>query len=75
MANFLTALILGAWVCAIALISVQNATPVSLRFLTFQSVAIPVGVVLAFCATLGMVSMAIALPRPRRRRRNELDEF
>lgn len=74
MANFLTSLILGAWVCIIALISVQNATPIALRFLTFQSVALPMGVILAFCATLGMVSMAIALPRRRAFKRSN-DDF
>jgi hypothetical protein len=62
MANFLTALIIAFWVCAIALISVQNATPISLRFLQLQSVPIPMGVVMAFCAALGMAGMAIVLP-------------
>jgi uncharacterized integral membrane protein len=62
MAKFLTALIFAVWIVTIALISVQNATPVALRFLVFESVQIPVGLVLALCAGLGMVGMAIALP-------------
>jgi uncharacterized integral membrane protein len=62
MAKFLTALIFAVWIVAIALLSVQNAAPVSLRFLAFESVQIPVGLVLALSAALGMVGMAIALP-------------
>jgi Lipopolysaccharide assembly protein A domain len=62
MVKFLTALIFAVWIVAIALISVQNATPVALRFLVFETVQIPVGMVLALCAGLGIVGMAIALP-------------
>jgi uncharacterized integral membrane protein len=62
MAKFLTALIFAVWIVAIALLSVQNAAPVSLRLLAFESVQIPVGLVLALSAALGMVGMAIALP-------------
>jgi uncharacterized integral membrane protein len=62
MAKFFTALIFAIWIVAIALLSVQNATPVSLRFLAFQTVQIPVGLVLALSAALGMVGMAVALP-------------
>jgi len=47
---------------AIAIISVQNATPVSLRFLTFESIQIPVGLVLAFCVAVGMIVMSILQP-------------
>jgi uncharacterized integral membrane protein len=62
MVKFLTALIFAIWIVAIALISVQNATPVALRFLVFETVQIPVGLVLALCSGLGIVGMAIALP-------------
>lgn len=60
--TLLTALIVSAWVVAIALISIQNVTPVSLRFLIFRTVEIPFGLVLAFCAAGGMVLVAIARP-------------
>jgi uncharacterized integral membrane protein len=62
MSKFFTILIFALWVVAIALISVQNATPVALRFMMFESVRVPVGLVLALSAALGMVGMAIALP-------------
>ncbi|WP_341527457.1 LapA family protein [Nostoc sp. UHCC 0302] len=62
LAPFLTSLVIAIWVVAIAIISVQNATPVSLKFLTFQSVQIPVGLFLAFSAALGLIVMAVLQP-------------
>ncbi|MDB9375682.1 LapA family protein [Nodularia sphaerocarpa] len=55
-------LIVAIWVVAIAIISVQNATPVSLKFLTFQTIQIPVGLVLAFSAGVGLIGMALLQP-------------
>lgn len=62
LAPFFTSLVVAIWVVAIAIISVQNATPVSLKFLTFQSVQIPAGLVLAFCAGIGLIAMALLQP-------------
>jgi uncharacterized integral membrane protein len=62
MVNLFTSLIVAFWVSAIALVSVQNARPVSLRFLTFQSIQLPVGLVLAFSAAGGMVGATAVLP-------------
>ncbi|WP_066378058.1 MULTISPECIES: LapA family protein [unclassified Anabaena] len=62
LANLLISLIVAVWVVAIAVISVQNATPVSLKFLTFQSIQIPVGLVLAFSAGVGLIGVAILQP-------------
>lgn len=59
MARFLTSLILAAWVSGIALIAIQNATPVSLQFLGVRSVEIPIGLVLAFSAAIGMVGTSL----------------
>lgn len=61
-ANFLISLIVAIWVVAIAILSVQNFEPVSLKFLTFQSIKIPVGIVLAFSAGVGFVSVSILQP-------------
>lgn len=65
MKNFipiLISLIVAIWVIAIAIISVQNATPVSLKFLTFESIQIPIGLLLAFSASIGLLAMAILQP-------------
>ena len=61
-ATLITSLIFTVWIGAIALISVQNATPLSLRFLSFQLVEMPFGLILAFSAGLGVTGAAIAQP-------------
>ena len=61
-ANLLTSLVLASWVMAIAILSVQNAAPVSLKFLTFESSQLPVGLVLAFSAGVGIIGMALIQP-------------
>ncbi|AFY46735.1 Protein of unknown function (DUF1049) [Nostoc sp. PCC 7524] len=61
-ANLLISLIVAIWVVAIAILSVQNFEPVSLKFLTFQSIKIPVGIVLAFSAGVGLIGVAILQP-------------
>ncbi|QLE56193.1 LapA family protein [Nostoc sp. TCL26-01] len=61
-ANLFISLVVAIWIMAIAIISVQNATPVSLKFLTFQSIQIPVGLVLAFSTGMGLIAMAILQP-------------
>ncbi len=60
--NLLTSTVLACWVVAIAVLAVQNAQPVSLKFLTFQSIQIPFGLVLAFCAAVGIIGMALLQP-------------
>jgi uncharacterized integral membrane protein len=61
-ANLLISIVIAVWVIAIALISVQNATPVSLRFLIFQSIQIPFGLVLAFSVAVGLLGVAVLQP-------------
>ncbi len=61
MARLLLAVIPALWVAAIAIVAVQNATPVSIRLLTLQSIDIPFGVLLAFGAAGGMVAAAVGL--------------
>jgi uncharacterized integral membrane protein len=58
----LISVVVAIWVFVMAIISVQNATLVSLKFLTFQSIQLPVGVVLAFSAGLGLIGMALLQP-------------
>ena len=61
MARLLLAIIPALWVSAIAIVAVQNATPVSIRLLTLQSIEIPFGVLLAFGAAGGMIAAALGL--------------
>jgi uncharacterized integral membrane protein len=61
-ANFLISCIVAIWVVAIAIISVQNATPVTLQLFIFRSIELPFGLVLAFSAGAGMLALAVAQP-------------
>ncbi|MBV8886797.1 MAG: DUF1049 domain-containing protein [Chroococcidiopsidaceae cyanobacterium CP_BM_RX_35] len=58
----LISLILAAWIAATAILSVQNATPVSLTFLNFHSIQLPVGLVLAFSTCVGIIFVALLQP-------------
>lgn len=61
MIRLVFALVPAVWVIAIAIIAVQNATPISIQFLNLQSIAIPFGVLLAFCVAAGMLAAALVL--------------
>lgn len=58
--NLLTSIIVAGWISAIAILSIQNFTPVSLKFLSFETIQIPVGIVLAFSVAAGVIGGAIA---------------
>ncbi|MDC0835271.1 hypothetical protein CKA32_006287 [Geitlerinema sp. FC II] len=60
--SFLIAVFVTAiWAIAIAGLAIGNATPVSLQFLAWQSIEIPLGTLLAFAGAGGLVSGAIAI--------------
>jgi uncharacterized integral membrane protein len=61
MIRLVFAVVPAVWVVAIAIVAVQNATPVSFRLITLQSIEMPFGVLLAFCAAAGMVATALVL--------------
>ena len=61
-ATLITASIVALWIGVIALIAVQNAAPISLRLLTFQTIEIPFGLVIAFSVMIGVLGTAIAQP-------------
>jgi uncharacterized integral membrane protein len=56
--SFLVAIL----VSAIGIISVQNAAPVSLNFIFFQSIQLPLGVVLALSMSAGLIGGALLQP-------------
>ncbi|MEM7067111.1 MAG: DUF1049 domain-containing protein [Cyanobacteria bacterium P01_B01_bin.77] len=61
MTKFLLVLISAFLVVAISILSLQNATPISLQFLAFRSVELPFGLWLGFGLAAGMVGMASLL--------------
>jgi putative membrane protein len=83
-AHLLMMLIVASWIGAIALFSIQNVTTVSLQFLGFTSISLPIGLLLTFSAGGGMILGAV-LPlflssgkrnnRRQRSREADLDVF
>lgn len=77
--HLLLSLLFGVGIIVAAILSVQNATAVSIQFLAWRSVPIPVGIVLAFALGGGILVGAIASflwpkPLPRHRRYPDLDD-
>jgi uncharacterized integral membrane protein len=70
----LTAILVAGWVGAIAILSVQNFSLVSLKFLAWESIQIPVGIVLAFAAGIGMVGTAALQLLPSNRLPEDADD-
>ncbi|AOX02714.1 DUF1049 domain-containing protein [Moorena producens PAL-8-15-08-1] len=56
----LTSVIVAIWISAIAIFSIQNITEVSVKFLVFESIDLPIGVVLAVSVGIGLLGGAIA---------------
>ncbi len=68
--KLLISLSFALWLGAIAIFSIQNIQPVSLKFITFESISIPVGVLLALCVGAGTIlGSLMPLLWQRRRRR------
>ncbi|MBP0021259.1 MAG: DUF1049 domain-containing protein [Cyanobacteria bacterium SBLK] len=71
-ANFLTSLIFAVWLIVIATISIQNIQPVSLKFLTFQSIEFPFGIVLTFSVVAGLLLGGLLPALPSRIQRSQV---
>ena len=57
--SLLSSLIMAILLVAIAIFSIQNIQDVSLTFLTFKSINIPVGILLAFASAVGVLLGAL----------------
>ena len=80
-AHLLMMLIVAGWLGAIALFSIQNVTTVSLQFLGFASISLPIGLLLTLSAGIGMILGAV-LPlflssskRSNRRQRSQEEDL
>jgi uncharacterized integral membrane protein len=54
-ASFFASFLVAGWIVTVAVFSIQNVRPVSLKFLQFESIELPVGVLLAFCLGAGFL--------------------
>lgn len=62
MAKVLIPLLTAVWIGVVALIAIQNAAPITFQFLGFQTIQMPIGLVLAFSVAIGMAGTALLLP-------------
>ena len=53
--NFLTMLILATGLSTFVVFAIQNVTPTSLKFLLFESIQVPISVLLTFCFAFGLL--------------------
>lgn len=53
--NLLSSLIMAMSLVAIAIFSIQNVDNVSVKFLTLESITIPIGILLVFCSGIGLI--------------------
>ncbi|MGK7959437.1 lipopolysaccharide assembly protein LapA domain-containing protein [Crocosphaera sp.] len=53
--NLIIAVLLAFWLGAIAIFSIQNITAVSLKFLVWESIKLPIGILLSFCVGGGLI--------------------
>jgi uncharacterized integral membrane protein len=60
--HFLLSCLLGLGITAAALLSVQNATAVSIKLLIWQSVPLPFGMILALAISGGLLLVAFIYP-------------
>jgi uncharacterized integral membrane protein len=79
LANLITSTVVAIWVVIIAIICTQNAESISLKFLSYESIKLPFGLVLSFSVAFGMLVTAIFLPvlslsTAKTSRRNSLEE-
>jgi uncharacterized integral membrane protein len=61
-ANLIASAIVAIWIVVIAIICTQNAESVSLKFLAYESVKIPFGLVFSFSVALGILITAVFVP-------------
>ncbi len=53
--NLLSSLIIALWIVLVSVMSIQNVADVTLHFLSFESIKIPIGVVMALSLSVGII--------------------
>jgi len=62
-AQLVLCVLLAVSMAVAALVSIQNVEPVAIRFLTFQSIEIPFGLLLTMCVGSGSIATSFFLLR------------
>jgi lipopolysaccharide assembly protein A len=77
-ANLITSLLIAGSIATMSVFSIQNITPVSLKFIQFESIQIPIGVLLSICVGSGFIMGAFVPPllsSPKNSSRRRLEEI
>jgi putative membrane protein len=77
-ANLITSLLIAGWIATMSVFSIQNITPYTLRFLQFESIKIPIGVLLSIGVGGGFILgsfVPLFLRSPNKSSRRRLDEM
>lgn len=77
--NLLISLVIAGWLVALSIFSIQNIAEISLKFLIFESIRLPIGVLLSACLGTGIILGAIApmlfaKPKSKNSKRQRLPE-
>lgn len=77
--NLILAILIAFWISVVAIFSIQNITQVSLNFLIWQSITLPIGVLLSFSVGGGFLIGALVpllwqQPKSRKRRLSQEQE-
>ena len=75
--NLISSSFLAGWIITMAVFSIQKINPGVLRFFTWESLKLPIGVLLAFCVGLGLVLgslLPLLLPKPKKYPRQRLSD-
>lgn len=62
LASLFTSTVVAVWIVAIAILAMQNASSVRLKFLRYETIDLPVGFVLAVSVGVGIVATALIQP-------------
>ncbi len=58
-ANLIAAILVMGWIVSVSVFSIQNIQRVRLKFLVWESITMPLGVLLAFSVGFGLIVGAI----------------
>ncbi len=59
--NLLSSLVIALWVVLMSVMSIQNVADVTLHFLSFESIKIPVGVVMSLSLAVGIIAQPLLI--------------
>lgn len=59
LANLIATTLIMGWIISVSVFSIQNIQPVRIKFLVWESITMPIGVLLSFSVGFGLILGAI----------------